>query len=122
VKELPAEDQAQLGEAAFDNNLPALALMLKLGFDVNARGGEGFTPVNHAALRGLVEGVRLLIRHGADVEIRNAYGGTALESCQWGSLNFGTPKATIPPAPRRFCRAEPCCPPPISAATPCRPC
>ena len=96
VKELPAEDQAQLGEAAFDNNLPALALMLKLGFDVNARGGEGFTPVNHAALRGLVEVVRLLIRHGADVEIRNAYGGTALESCQWGSLNFRDPKGDYP--------------------------
>jgi hypothetical protein len=96
VKELPAEDRAQLGEAAFDNNLPALTLMLKLGFDVNTRGGEGFTPVNHAALRGLVEIVRLLIAHGADVEMRNAYSGTALESCQWGSLNFRDPKGDYP--------------------------
>lgn len=70
--------------------------MLKLGFDVNTRGGEGFTPVNHAPLRGLVEIVRLLIAHGADVEIRNAYGGTALESCQWGSLNFRDPKGDYP--------------------------
>jgi hypothetical protein len=96
LNELPAEDRAQLGEAAFDNNLPALTLMLKLGFDVNASGGEGFTPVNHAALRGLVEIVRVLIAHGVDVEIRNAYGGTALESCQWGSLNFRDPKGDYP--------------------------
>ena len=32
--------------------------------------------------------VRALIAHGADLEIRNDYGGTALGSCQWGSLNF----------------------------------
>ena len=70
--------------------------MLKLGFDVNARGGEGFTPVNHAALRGLVGIVRLLIEHGADLEIRNQYGGTALESCQWGSLNFRDPEGDYP--------------------------
>jgi hypothetical protein len=70
--------------------------MLKLGFDVNARGGEGFTPVNHAALRGLVGIVRLLIEHGADLEIRNHYGGTAIESCQWGSLNFRDPNGDYP--------------------------
>jgi ankyrin repeat protein len=96
VKELSAADRGQLGEAAFDNNLPALTLMLKLGFDVNTRGGEGFTPVNHAALRGLVEIVRVLIAHGADVEIRSAYDATALESCQWGSLNFCDPKGDYP--------------------------
>jgi hypothetical protein len=62
--------------------------MLSLGFDVNTRGAEGFTPVSHAALRGDVEIVRVLIQHRADLEIRNDYGGTALESCQWGSLNF----------------------------------
>jgi len=50
--------------------------------------GEGFTPVASAALRGLVGMVRLLISCGADLEIRNDYGGTALGSCQWGSLNF----------------------------------
>ena len=32
--------------------------------------------------------VRRLIAHSADIEMRNGYGGTALESCQWGSLNF----------------------------------
>lgn len=88
VTELPAEDKAQLAEAASSNDLPALKLMLKVGFDVNARGGEGFTPVAQAALRGYVEIARVSMEHGADLEIRNDYGGTALQTCQWGSLNF----------------------------------
>lgn len=85
---LTQADRAQIVEAASSHNLPALKLMLKLGFDVNTRGGEGLTPVAQAALRGYVEVVRVLIDHHADLEIRNDYGGTALESCQWGSLNF----------------------------------
>jgi Ankyrin repeats (many copies)/Ankyrin repeat len=88
LKELTVDDQAQLGEAASSNALPAVTLMLALGFDVNTRAGEGFTPVASAALRGLAGIVRVLMAHGADVEIRNDYGGTALGSCQWGSLNF----------------------------------
>jgi ankyrin repeat protein len=88
LAELTMRDRAQIVQAAFSHNLPALELMLRLGFDVNTRGGEGFTPVAHAALRGDVEVVRVLISHHADLEIRNEYGGTALDSCQWGSLNF----------------------------------
>ncbi len=91
VMELTADDRGQIAAAAFAHNIPALELMLKLGFDVNTRGGEGFTPVGHAALRGHVDTVRLLIARGADLEIRNQYGGTALEGCQWGSLNFRDP-------------------------------
>jgi hypothetical protein len=88
MNELTAEDRAQLNEAAAANAVAAVRLMLTLGFDVNARGGEGFTPVASAALRGLVEMVQLLIAHDADLEIRNDYGGAALGCCQWGSLNF----------------------------------
>ena len=88
VTALSPEDHGQLNEAAAANALPAVLLMLNVGFDVNVRGGEGFTPVASAALRGLVGIVRTLIAHGADLEIRNDYGGTALGSCQWGSLNF----------------------------------
>lgn len=88
LSELTPSERAQIVRAAFSHNLPALLLMLKLGFDVNTRGGEGFTPVAHAALRGDVEVVRILIDRRADLEIRNDYGGTALDTCQWGSLNF----------------------------------
>ena len=40
LKELTVADQAQLNEAASSNALPAVTLMLKLGFDVNTRGGD----------------------------------------------------------------------------------
>ena len=93
---LTADDQALIGAAAFAHNIPAVELMLKLGFDMNTRGGEGFTPVGHAALCGHVDIVRLLIARGADLEIRNQYGGTALEGCQWGSLNFRNPRGDYP--------------------------
>ena len=88
LAELTPSERAQIVEAASSHNLPALTLMLNLGFDVNTCGGEGFTPVARAALRGDVEMVRVLIERRADLEIRNDYGGTALDSCQWGSLNF----------------------------------
>jgi hypothetical protein len=93
---LTADDQALIGAAAFAHNIAAVELMLKLGFDMNTRGGEGFTPVGHAALCGHVDIVRLLIARGADLEIRNQYGGTALEGCQWGSLNFRNPRGDYP--------------------------
>jgi Ankyrin repeats (many copies)/Ankyrin repeat len=96
LRELPAGDRAQLVEAAADHDVPALELMLKLGFDVNARGGEGFTAVAQAALRGYVHVVRVLIEHGADLTIRSVYGGAALESCQWGSLNFRATNGDYP--------------------------
>jgi len=96
VTELTADDRGLIAAAAFAHNIPALELMLKLGFDVNTRGGEGFTPVGHASLRGHVDTVRLLIARGADLEIRNQYGGTALEGCQWGSLNFRDPHGDYP--------------------------
>jgi len=96
VTELTADDRGLLAAAAFAHNIPALELMLKLGFDVNARGGEGLTPVGHAALLGHVDTVRLLIAREADLELRNQYGGTALEGCQWGSLNFRDPHGDYP--------------------------
>ena len=96
VTGLREEDRAQLVEAAFGHDLAALELMLKLGFDVNARGSEGFTAVSHAALCGYVRIVRVLIEHGADLEIQSDYGGNALQSCQWGSLNFRDAKGDYP--------------------------
>jgi ankyrin repeat protein len=96
LSELHHEDRAQLVEAAAAHDLPAVELMLKLGFDINARDGEGFTAISSAALRGDVRVVRLLIGHGADPEIRSVYGGNALQSCQWGSLNFCDPKGDYP--------------------------
>jgi Ankyrin repeats (many copies)/Ankyrin repeat len=96
LDDLQPEDRAQLVEAADAHDLPAVELMLTLGFDINARDREGFTAVSHAALRGYVRVVRVLVDHGADLEIRSVYGGNALQSCQWGSLNFRDPRGDYP--------------------------
>jgi ankyrin repeat protein len=103
--DLRTEDKALAVEAAASHNVPALTAMLSLGFDMNARGGEGFTPIASAALRGDVEIVRLLAERGADLEIRNDYGGTALESCQWGSLNFRARGGDYPACAEALLRA-----------------
>jgi ankyrin repeat protein len=105
VSRLSPDDQAQVVQAAFAHNIPALELMLNLGFDVNTRGGEGFTPIGHAALRGHADTVQRLIARAADLEIRNNYGGTALEGCQWGSLNFRDPTGDYPACVEALVRA-----------------
>jgi ankyrin repeat protein len=102
---LNEDDRAQLVEAAADHDLPVVDLMVKLGFDINARDGEGFTALSNAALRGDVRIVRLLIAHRADPEIRSVYGGNALQSCQWGSLNFRDPKGDYAACAEALARA-----------------
>jgi ankyrin repeat protein len=50
-------------------------LVEELGFDVNARDTEGFTPLHFAAARGDIEMIHYLIEKGADVTARSRPGG-----------------------------------------------
>ncbi|KNB73616.1 hypothetical protein ADS79_06660 [Brevibacillus reuszeri] len=45
------------------------------------------TALHRAAEHGDDEIVRLLLEHGASIDILNEFGGTALNSCIWGSLH-----------------------------------
>jgi ankyrin repeat protein len=60
---------AMLHEAAGENDLRAVRLMLALDFDVNAMTSR--TPLHEAALHGHMEMAKLLIEHGADTTIRD---------------------------------------------------
>ncbi|CAN7304682.1 ankyrin repeat domain-containing protein [Rhizobium rhizogenes] len=62
---------AMLHEAAGDNDLRAVRLMLALGFDVNAMTSR--TPLHEAALHGHIEMAKLLIEYGADTTVRDPY-------------------------------------------------
>ncbi|MFT4184888.1 MAG: ankyrin repeat domain-containing protein [Rhizobium sp.] len=62
---------AMLHEAAGENDLRAVRLMLLLGFDVNAMTSR--TPLHEAALHGHIEMAKLLIANGADTTIRDSY-------------------------------------------------
>ena len=65
----------QLIRAAEQNNYDAVALLIVLGFDVNARSRT--TPLHEAAMRGSLPVIKLLLDHGADPKIPDtAYDAT----------------------------------------------
>ena len=59
----------QLVRAAEQNSHDAVALLIELGFDVNARSRTA--PLHEAAMRGNLAVIRLLLEHGADPNIRD---------------------------------------------------
>ena len=59
----------QLVRAAEQDSYEAVALLIELGFDVNARSRTA--PLHEAAMRGNLPVIRLLLDHGADPNIRD---------------------------------------------------
>jgi hypothetical protein len=88
AKELMARHPKALAGAAWEHNLGAVRLLLDLDFPVDETGGGEGTALDRAAIRGDVEIVKLLLSRGASVKLRNCYGGTPIQACVWGSLNF----------------------------------
>jgi ankyrin repeat protein len=71
-----------LSAAIESRNIPALELLVELGADLHTPIGEyERTPLQAACARGNVEAVKILLRHGADVNFQPAdqYGATALQ-------------------------------------------
>jgi ankyrin repeat protein/ketosteroid isomerase-like protein len=60
----------QLVRAAEQNRYDAVALLIELGFDVNARSRTA--PLHEAAMRGNLPVIRLLLDHGADPNIHDS--------------------------------------------------
>jgi len=86
------DDLALLSDAAWDNRIDAIRVMLDIGFPIDATGHEKSTALNRAAVRGWADLVRLLIDRGASLEEKNEYGGWPLSAAIWGSENW--PRAT----------------------------
>jgi ketosteroid isomerase-like protein len=66
----------QLVRAAEQDSYGAVAVLIELGFDVNARSRTA--PLHEAAMRGNLPVIRLLLEHGADPNLRDTgYDATA---------------------------------------------
>jgi len=82
---LSEEDRALIVDAAASSPAETVALMLDLGFSLNAR-RNGDQPLHSAAYAGNAEVVRLLLERGADVDARDdRFECTALVSATVGS-------------------------------------
>ena len=88
LDELDSSERALICDAAWNNDAAAVEAMLEAGFDVNARGIHQSTPLVRAALRGYLDTVKVLLKHGADTTVINEFGGTPLRACAWGSIHF----------------------------------
>ncbi|MFC4810716.1 ankyrin repeat domain-containing protein [Paenibacillus sp. GCM10023250] len=91
IASLSPQEQGLLADAAWDQRLAAVGLMLEAGFPVDAR-SQGFTALHRSAMRGNAAMARLLLEHGASLSVPNDYGGNALSSCAWGSLHIRDPR------------------------------
>jgi ankyrin repeat protein len=73
-------------DAAWVGRQDTVRRMLDAGFDIDFP--DDGPPLGAAACRGWVDLVRLLIERGANLEVRNVFGGTPLGACLWGSVNW----------------------------------
>jgi ankyrin repeat protein len=90
-----AQQAAAMIHAAEAGHTAALALMLDLGFGVDARGGDdGGTALHAAAYSGSAPAVRLLLDRGAGIEARDtSWNSTPIE---WAAVGSGEQPAGNP--------------------------
>jgi Ankyrin repeats (3 copies) len=69
VERAIAREPGQLIRAAASDNLQGVRLLIELGFDVNAH--ERTAPLHEAAMRGNLAVIELLLRHGANPNLRD---------------------------------------------------
>jgi ankyrin repeat protein len=83
---------AGVGRVAGDSLIPesdslaATKLTIDLGNDLNAQNSTGYTALHGTAFYGLDEVARLLVEHGADMEIKNKKGETPQRTAE-GTVN-----------------------------------
>jgi ankyrin repeat protein len=88
VEELTDDDRRRLPDAAQNNNLAAVRLMLAAGWPVDATGEYGLTPLGWASWHGNAEMVREILRYGPRIDWKDStHRLTALGSALHGSEN-----------------------------------
>jgi ankyrin repeat protein len=85
---LTDDDRRKIADAAQDEKIGAVRLMLEAGWPVDARGQHKATPLHWAGFHGNVELARALLAHGAPVNVKgDDYDGTPLGWALHGSVH-----------------------------------
>lgn len=84
---LPDQDQRLLADAAWENELEGVKVMLEAGFDPHVRGADDSTPLDRAAFHGFSAVVNLLLQHNPPLTLHNQYGARPLDSAIYGSVH-----------------------------------
>jgi len=87
AESLSPQDQRLLADAAWENELEAVKVMLEAGFDPHVRGADDSTPLDRASFHGFIDVVNLLLQHNPPLTFKNDYGARPLDSAIYGSVH-----------------------------------
>ncbi len=87
VATLSPHDQKLLPLAAWNRNTRAVKLTLEIGFDPNVRGADESTAIDRAAFHGFDDVIEAVLPFNPDLTVVNAYGGTPVSCCIYGSIH-----------------------------------
>jgi len=87
LDQLSPRELRVLPDAAWLRRLDAVQLCLELGFDPNARGDDASAAIDRAAFHGFDNVIEAILPYRPDLTVRNAFGGTPLGACLYGSLH-----------------------------------
>lgn len=82
------ERERLLADAAWENMVDAVELMLKLGFDVNVRGTHQSSPLDRACVRGYLDVVEAVLPYKPALDVKNEFGGVPLTTALWGACHW----------------------------------
>jgi ankyrin repeat protein len=88
AQRLSADERRKLPDAARDEKLASVRLMLDAGWSIDAPGQHSATALHWAAFHGHLEIVRLLLERGAPLErVEPDHGGTPMSWAIYGSVH-----------------------------------
>jgi ankyrin repeat protein len=90
------QDQRLLADAAWENNLEAVRVMLEAGFNTHVPGAEASTPLDRAAFHGFSDLVKLLLKYNPPLTLQNQYGASPLDSAIYGSVHSWRQEGDFP--------------------------
>jgi ankyrin repeat protein len=86
-RRLQPQDQRLLVDAAWENQLETVKLMLQAGFDLRVQSGDGSTALHSAAFHGFSDIVKLLLEYNPLLDLRNEYGARPLDTALYGTVH-----------------------------------